>query len=336
MHESPETTARRIAERFFKREPQKLRAVVGKGFVNEVWIAEADSERIVIRMNDADSRAEAIYVKEKWCMEQAAEAGIPGAKVLELGTCGGTPYMIQTFEPGENGLEVPDARLEIWHRIGEYAALFHAVPARGRGEELIDPVRGRFRSPPHPGFDGSWSGYLAYNIASLNDEDELIARGFITPDESRQARRIFEEMRGKNYRFGLIHGDLSLKNTLVRSAEHGGPDKESGGERLHVTLLDWGSAEVAPVPHGDLIQLIQTQARDGTPSEEEFLAFLDGYGLGEDIQAETRELLLLAMFDKLRWAIDCNPGEIEGFARLVREALRLNGVGGGLNGINKE
>ncbi|MEJ8303124.1 phosphotransferase family protein [Saccharibacillus sacchari] len=308
----------RIAETFFEKERDSafkvsVFPILGKGFVNEVWIAETLGRRIVIRMNVEDSRASDIYLKEQWCMEQAGLAGIPGPKVLELGCCGETSYMIQTFENGANGLDHSADPASLWFVIGEYAARLHRIPVEGYGENLSDPKRGTFFSPPHPGSDGSWNDYLCYNIESLNDRDPLLELGVITRSQSRQARELFETLAGQAWNFGLNHGDLSLKNILVSDTP--------GTASPHVVLIDWGSAEVGPVPHVDLMQLMLIQMVEGKPEDNEISAFLKGYGLPDSILEETKKLFVLRSFDKLRWAIDCSAGDVEQFADIARNAF---------------
>jgi len=308
----------RIAEAFFKKESAtapdvSVSPILGKGFVNEVWIAETSGRRIVIRMNTEDSRASDIYLKETWCMEQARLAGIPGPEVLELGRCDEIPYMIQSFENGVNGLDHSADPALLWSVIGQYAARLHRIPVRGYGENLSDPQRGTFFSPPHPGSDGSWNGYLRYNIESLNDGDRLLELGVITSAQSRQARELFESLAGQEWHFGLNHGDLSLKNILVSDVP--------GMTSPHIVLIDWGSAEVGPVPHVDLMQLMLIQMIEGRPGDDEISAFLKGYGLPVSVLEETKKLFVLRSFDKLRWAIDCSPGDVAQFADIAGRAF---------------
>jgi len=308
----------RIAEAFFEKESAtapdvSVSPILGKGFVNEVWIAETSGRRIVIRMNTEDSRASDIYLKETWCMEQARLAGIPGPEVLELGRCDDIPYMIHSFENGVNGLDHSADPVLLWSVIGEYAARLRRIPVKGYGENLSDPQRGTFFSPPHPGSDGSWNDYLRYNIESLNDGDRLLELGVITRAQSRRARELFESLAGQEWHFGLNHGDLSLKNVLVSDVP--------GTTSPHIVLIDWGSAEVGPVPHVDLMQLMLIQMIEGRPGDDEISAFLTGCGLPVSVLADTKKLFVLRSFDKLRWAIDCSPGDVAQFADIAGRAF---------------
>ena len=125
-------------------------------------------------------------------------------------------------------------------------------------------------------------------------------------------RRVFADLREREFTFSLNHGDLSLKNTIV----------DRGGK---VNLLDWGSAEAAVVPHHDLIQMLKMQMLEGDPSDEEIAAFLEGYGISpaeyDQMLPELDSLLALRAFDKLRWAIEWNAAEVGRFADHARDAL---------------
>ncbi|NBD24852.1 phosphotransferase family protein [Paenibacillus glycinis] len=301
--------AERIAGDFLQEPVRASFQILGKGFVNQVCVVETDRRKVVVRMNDAS--AYPAYAKEKWCIEQAAAVGIPGPAVLSIGIVGDTAYMIQSYIDGDNGLDSKAPKADIWRRLGQYAKRIHAIPVKGFGENLADPAQGEFRSPPHAGSDGSWQGYVQYNIDCLTERDPLIRLGVLDEASSRNVRRRFERLKKETYRFGLIHGDLSLKNTIVSGA----------GE---VRLLDWGNAEVRTVPHGDLMRVMQGRFLDGDPSPEAFMAFLDGYGgMGEDDLAAARELLVLRSFDNLRWALDRSPDRIESYAAIAKHALGL-------------
>lgn len=309
--------AARIVNRFYDEKVVSTALIVGLGFVNQVYRVETERRKAIVRLNHADSYAE--YVKEKWCIEQAAAAGIRGPRVLAIGIEDGHAYMLQSFVKGENGLETADAAgIGIWRRLGEYARVIHEIPVQGYGGELSDPVHGIFWNPPHPGSDGSWHGYIRYNIDSLTESDPLLELGVLTKTQSRQAKAIFGKLAAQTFRFGLIHGDLSAKNVLVDQEER--MDSEEGGA---ISLLDWGSAEVYPVPYGDVIQLMLTQFRDGAPNAEQFDAFAEGYGLSSEQLAEARELMLLRSFDTVRWAIDCAPEQTEQFAKWAKYSAGL-------------
>lgn len=308
MEDSVVTRAERIAGDFLLEQVKTSYQIIGKGFVNQVCVVETESHKVVVRMNDSGTYTS--YVKEKWCIEQAAVIGIPGPEVLSIGIVDETAYMIQGFVDGDNGLESTVPKSDIWRQLGKYAKRIHSIQVKGYGENLIDPESGEFHSPSHAGSDGSWLGYLQYNINSLTEYDRLIELGVITQMKSKRVRELFENLKKETFRFGLIHGDMSLKNTIVNQTGQ-------------VILLDWGNAEVRTVPHGDIIWVMKCQILDGDPTIEEFKAFLDGYGISVEDLADMRHMLLLSAIDNLRWAIDRSPDQIESYAAIAKQVVDM-------------
>ncbi|MBS4194143.1 aminoglycoside phosphotransferase family protein [Lederbergia citri] len=309
MIESVVLKAERITEDFLQERVKKSFQIIGKGSVNQVCVAETDNSKVVVRMNNAGTYSS--FVKESWCIEQARAVGIPSPEVLSIGIVDETAYMIQTFVDGENGLDSTKPKLDIWRQLGVYTKLIHTIPVKGYGENLINTIHGVFQSPSHAGSDGSWLGYVNYNINSLTENDRFIELGVINQTESKRIRKLFEGLKKEKFHFALNHGDVSLKNTIV--------DNEG-----QVVLLDWGSAEVTVVPHGDIIEMMKCQILGEGPNIEEFKAFLDGYGLKEKDLSSMRTLLLLRAFDKLRWAIDKSPDLIEPFVTFAKQVVDMS------------
>ncbi|MCR2822317.1 aminoglycoside phosphotransferase family protein [Lederbergia panacisoli] len=300
--------AEQITEDFLQERVKKSFQIIGKGSVNQVCVVETDNSKVVVRMNNSTSYS--TFVKESWCIEQARAVGIPSPKVLSIGIVDETAYMIQTFVDGENGLDSNKPKPDIWRQLGTYAKLIHTIPVKGFGENLINPIHGVFQSPPHAGSDGSWLGYVNYNINSLTENDRLIELGVINQTESNRVRKLFEGLKKEKFHFALNHGDVSLKNTII--------DNEG-----QVVLLDWGSAEVTVAPYGDIIEMMKCQILGEAPNIEEFKAYLDGYGLKEKDLSSMSALLLLRAFDKLRWAIDKSPDLIESFAAFAKQVVDM-------------
>lgn len=195
MRDSVVTQAERIVSDVLLEKVKTSYQVIGKGFVNQVFVVETESRKVVVRMNDSGTYPS--YVKEKWCIEQAAAIGIPGPEVLSIGIIDRTAYMIQAFVDGDNGVDSTVFKSDIWRQLGQYAKLIHSIPVKGYGENLIDPVHGEFHSPSHAGSDGSWLGYVQYNINSLTEYDRLIELGVINPMKSQRVRKLFENLKKK-------------------------------------------------------------------------------------------------------------------------------------------
>ena len=301
--EAGDRLAARLASEFFGGGRVGLRRIVGRGLVNQVFVAERGGERVVVRMCD-DAWAMKQHEKEAWCIAKAREAGVPGPSVLAVGEAGGAAYMIESFVEGAAGDELPGAAPRIWRRLGEYARAIHAVELDGFGIDLADFTAGDAR--------GAWRRYVDYNVESLNGRDELLRLGVLTREQSRRVRAIFEELRGREFRFGLNHGDLSLKNTIA----------EGEGR---VVLLDWGTAAADVVPHLDLVQMLKLRMTRGEPDDDALGAFLEGYGMAraayEALLPELESMLLIRAFDNTRWALERRPQATRFYAARARLAL---------------
>lgn len=300
-----------IASGLFGEPAARTTPVVGRGTVNKVFFVESPGRKVVVRMSD---RAEASdeYAKEAWCIGRAAALGVHVPAVLEVGRRDGRAYMVETFVEGVEGRDARTPRADIWRALGGYARLIHSVAVPGFGLKLSEIL--------DEGGRQAWSRHLEYNVESLNGRDALLGLRVVTPAESSAVREVFVGLRGREFDFGLNHGDLSLKNTVV-------------GADGRVTLLDWGSAEAAAVPHHDLIELLKTGMTEGDPGGEDVRAFLDGYGISpaayRRLMPELEALLTLRAFDKLRWALDRRVEDLDDYVEHAREAARrcLAGVG---------
>ncbi|HEX8286208.1 MAG TPA: aminoglycoside phosphotransferase family protein [Pyrinomonadaceae bacterium] len=278
--------------------------VVGRGSVNKVFFVESPGGKVVIRMSDRPDAPDE-YAKEVWCIGRAAALGVPVPSVLRVGRRGRHAYMVESFVAGDEGRDAPAAESEVWRALGGYARLIHSIDVPGFGLKLSEITVGGGRE--------AWARHLEYNVESLNEDDALLGLRVVTREESSAVREVFKGLRGRDFRFGLNHGDLSLRNTIV-------------GAEGRVTLLDWGSAEAAAVPHHDLIQLLKTGMTEGDPSGVEFRAFLDGYGISpaelERMMPELEALLTLRAFDKLRWALDWSVDDLGDYVGHARAAAR--------------
>lgn len=306
-----EELAARLAAEFTggARRDVKVRRIVGRGLVNQVFVVEGEAggESVVVRLCDAPYAAKQ-HEKEAWCIERARSAGVPGPRVLAVGTGDeGAAYMVESFVAGAAGDELPsEERLRVWRRLGEYARLIHAIDVEGFGVDLADFNAGDAR--------GGWLRYVDYNVGSLHGRDELLSLGVLTREESARVRAIFEDLRGREFRFGLNHADLAPKNTIVG---------EGGG----VTLLDWGSAAADIVPHHELLQLLKLRLTRGEPDDAALGEFLAGYGMTREeygrLLPEVESLLLLRSFDLVRYALDRRREHVAHYAARARLALAL-------------
>lgn len=292
-----------VSSSFLKHSQFRVVPIPAKGSVNKVYIVEAPNRKLVVRLGDENESLKE-YTKEAWSIGKAAALGVPVATVLDVGVIEDHAYMIQTLIAGDEGRDAQSPRSHIWRELGRYARLIHSIEVAGFGLELQDLTEGDSRK--------SWLEYLDYNIESLNENDELIKLNVLTESESKVIKSIFADLKKNVFRFGLNHGDLSLKNVIV---------DESG----KVTLLDWGSAEASIVPHHDLIQILKMNMLENDPDEAAIQSFLDGYGISqtkfEEMRPTLKSLLLLRAFDKLRWALDSSI-ELKNYVTHARQAVQ--------------
>ena len=277
--------------------------LIGKGSVNKVFIVETVSKKVVVRMSERNDALDE-YAKEAWCIERAAARGVLVPPVLSVGRCAGSAFIVQSYIAGDEGRDSHVPRHVIWRELGRFARLIHSISVSGFGLKLSHMTQGEARQ--------MWLKYVDYNLASLDENDPLIKLAVLTQPQSKVIKGVFADLRKREFTFGLNHGDISLKNTIIDV--HGG-----------VNLLDWGSAEASIVPHHDLIQILKMNMSEGDPDGEEILSFLGGYRISpaeyERMMPELDGLLVLRAFDKLRWAIEWNPEELDRFVRHARAAV---------------
>ncbi len=261
--------------------------VVERGEVNQVHVVTTgEGARYVVRSH---GRAELDrYRKEAWAIEHAGAAGVLVAPVLATGEFGQRAWMLQPFLRGTPGDELARGNAQsVWRSIGEQMRRIHAVPVGGFGESLSDMVAGG---------QANWHKYLAYNLGELTECDPLLSLRLLDRSAQADLRRLFEHLAALPVRLGLCHGDLSLKNVIVRDGS--------------VKIIDWGCAQGHFVPHYDLSVVIADGLGEHTA---EFTALLAGYGIKpisfrRDIRTDVLALGALEAVDKVRWALDRNRG----------------------------
>jgi Ser/Thr protein kinase RdoA (MazF antagonist) len=291
--------AARIARAYFGRDGDSLEWLPGG--VNHVYRVSNGSESIVIRiaMLSDEHRAERFFEMERWCIERASKAGVPGPAVLGVGRSDGRTYMLQRFvlgDPGTRSKLHPEA---IWRTLGTYARAIHGIALDGFGEHLAD-----FTAGARTG----WRTFVQYNLDSLTPTDELLALDVYRPCQRAALEKVFSRLLDTPFAFGLTHGDLSPRNVIV-----------DGEQR--VTLLDWGCAEAHIVPHYELVGILRAGEADAAC----LLGFLEGYGTEaanlSQILADVRAVRVLKAIDLTRWAIARCPDRRDSIAAAARETV---------------
>ena len=116
-------------------------------------------------------------------------------------------FIALSYIDGEEGRDSLESKLYLWRTLGKYAELVHSIGVHGLGLKLSEITEGDSMK--------YWLRYLEYNSVSLTKDDALIQLNVLTLSDSVQIKRVFENLKGREFRFGLNHGDLSLKNVIV-------------------------------------------------------------------------------------------------------------------------
>ena len=274
-----------------------LEPLADSGEVNSVFLVTTDSQKLVARVNQAQELAR--FQKEEWCINQAVRVGVRSPQVISVGSEGDTAYMLIEHVDGQRADKESVDQETVWRNLGQYAKQIHSVSVSGFGEELSDLTDGSLRK---------WDDYLAYNLVSLDGEDELQRRGIITGAGARQLQAHFKGLSETEFRFGLSHGDLSLTNAIMTDGE--------------VCLIDWGSAAGHIVPHYDLGVILTDSISEDS---KEFEQVLEGYELSredfDDIKEEIKSLMLLIATDKVRWALERSPDSLDSTIQYLHKML---------------
>ena len=286
-------------------EVRRVTPFVGLGSVNLIFFVETDAGEIVVRLSKPENglhKMLAEYEKERWCIERAAAAGIPGPTVRAIGVRNGRAFMLQERVPGVNGKLSDLPLMDLLKTLGRYIRLNHAIPTTGFGDSVSMFESGAGRN--------GWLRFVDYNLGELTSSDMLITLGVYRLDQQDSIRLAFTWLRGLPLRIGLNHGDPARRNTMV----------DADGR---VYLLDWGCAEMHIVPHYDICALLDWYS----PDEAKLHAFLDGSGLNaaewERLLPELNAFSLLKAFDLTRWAIDRCPERVEEIATRAKHKAAM-------------
>lgn len=112
----------------------------------------------------------------------------------------------------------------------------------------------------------AWAAHLDYSIGQLNEQDVLLGRGIFTRREQNLVRNAAQYLLDIPQRFGLSHGDLSLRNLIIPKGEA-------------PVLIDWGSASFGPVPWADLLVADRDRRKDRMPSMGSMVRFARAAGV---------------------------------------------------------
>lgn len=294
MTDSIQETIQKILTQELSEHLHSIQPIQAYGTVNQVYDLAGSKGHYVIRLNAEDKRLE--YQKEHWCFDRVGALGIPTAKVLKIGRHGDLNYMLQEKIPGLNGTESgEEEQRNIWQRLGEYAAIYQEEN-RIQVDEFEEAA-----------FHKTWRDRLFYNIAELKEDDSLLRSEVFRQEEHERAKSLLHILKTKEFKEGLVHGDLSPRNTIVNQTA--------------IHLIDWGTAEVDVVPHME-IGIVQMS---GEANELEFQHFLVGLGIDQptylEMERDIRLLNFLHRLDKYRWAEGQEGLKLHEFAEKIRHTF---------------
>ena len=283
-----------IFQKELKEEIHSINKIDGLGSVNSVFDIKGNKGEYILRLNDSEKEIE--YKKEKWCLDEVLKLGIPSPKVIKMGFQDNISFMILEKISGNNGSFCQEEEKEIiWKKLGTYASKYHDIQ-RIKDKEVEENE-----------FHKNWKARLEYNMLELNENDGLLKNKVINKEEQEKIKEALSNLRNKEFKVGLVHGDLSPRNVIWSSDD--------------VYLLDWGTSEINVVPHVEIGILLMSKEA----SEKEFKLFINGLGLSvldyKKIEKEIRILNLLHRLDKYRWAEEYDVENIKDYEIKIRETF---------------
>lgn len=305
MKESPDRmpiqeTVESIAKRELGCVPDRIEAIADRGVVNMVFKVIADARPYIFRLNNEQSLRS--YQKEKWCMEKAAEKGVPVSVCRGLGVEGDHSYMILDYIEGVDGADLPDEHERIYEALGKYAKIINSIPVGGYGENIEDP---------QVGFADDWKGVVDWLVRDTVSDDFLVEHSVLTPDQFARFKKRLEELYEWEFTPMLCHGNLGVKNTVVS------PDGT-------INIIDWGNGAGQRAPHFDVAEIMTWGTTD-----EQVDIFTRAYGIApeelEEMRHDINTLIMLRLLSSMKWRI--REGKKFGSPNDVRDAVeRMEGM----------
>jgi tRNA A-37 threonylcarbamoyl transferase component Bud32 len=206
------------------------------------------------------------------------------------------PYMIQEKIIGINGqFCTSKEKRYIWKCLGNYAKKYQQVK-RIENQEVEDKE-----------FHKNWKSRLEYNIVELNKNDSLLKNNILTAREQYKSKKVLNRILDKEFKTGLVHGDLCPRNVIWSKGE--------------VYLLDWGTAEINVVPHSEIGILLMS----GEAKAAEFEIFMEGLEISQteydSMEEEIMILNYLHRLDKYRWAESFDSKNIMEYGKKLRASF---------------
>ncbi|WP_363351543.1 aminoglycoside phosphotransferase family protein [Methylocystis echinoides] len=288
----------KVIEHHFGSKPKRVVARAG-GLSNFVFEVHHELGDFIVRMN-ADLGKLKDFLKEQWAVTKASEAGVPTAKILEVGTdIIGIPYMILPKVAGLEATHHPE-RLRILREMGRLTALIHSVKTSSFGHTFDWSGNQLSRNE-------NWREYLNTELKADARVQLLDQLKMLTGDQLKRLRSVVRQMERWDPTPVLNHGDMRLKNVIADS---------SGAI---TAVIDWECCASNVAPYWDLSLALHDLSVD---AKQEFLL---GYGLMENQVREMAPIIKAINIINYVPYVERAASD-EDFARLEHYRTRLSGA----------
>ena len=259
----------------------RLREVAEFSSVNRTYDVETAQGRFALRMQ-FDLDLSRTYLREAQGIRLSKRLGVPGPDVVAIGVLGSDSYTLHTWLEGTNGSLYKGEPTRVFKLIGEYARKINSIDARGR-------IGTQFITDTNLDAASSLRTWVKSNDKLIFGTDDLITANLLTTAQFEIARERLNSMKSWEFAPVLCHGDLSLRNVIVRPNET-------------VAIIDWGNSMCHRAPHRDLVE-IMLRVEDA----QYLAAYCEGYGLPDDYLAANQEelhvLLLWRALSAAQWIV---------------------------------
>jgi aminoglycoside phosphotransferase (APT) family kinase protein len=256
--------ARQLIVHHFGSKPKRI-IYKASGLTNFVFAAKHSEGDFIVRLSPDATRLNDFF-KEQWAEEKASEAGVPTAKILEVGNeVVPHPYMITHAVEGSEAT-FNENRLEIVREMGRYAALINSIPTDGYGNTFNWSNNRLSRNE-------TFDEYVEDALEVEKKLEILEKHKMISPAKKKSVRKIFDGAKKMKPKPRLTHGDLRLKNVIVTD------------EGKINAIIDWENCTSNIAPHWELSIALHDLWID------EKQAFLEGYGINQKKFAEIAPLI---------------------------------------------
>lgn len=268
-----------IIESATGRPPLDMRPIQGQGASNQVWDVATGQGPLILRLSPYRDTL-SCYQKEAWCLDAAADAGIPSPAVAGFGLMEETAWMLQTKIEGQPGNLWDGDPVALWREMGRLAAILNTIPVEGYGwQGNVTDGSLRFN-------DDHWAATLHKLQNYMFSSDVLVRNNILSARETVAASGIIAGLESWKFAPVLTHGDLFPKNVIV------------GGDGT-VHLIDYGGAAGGRSLFFELNSICALEPNPRLPA-----AFCEGYGLsGREFEALKTELAPLVLMRSLSHAI---------------------------------